>query len=1510
MSVTKQVARKEASRAQSPTKLLGDTKPSYVIIHLADVHIRDSGRDQFARACEHLRASIISARKQVGKSARIIVCIVGDIFHNRVSISSENISDCHKLLDCVMEETDDVIIIPGNHDANVHNNDRADLLSPIMEREMRLRAMRDGDPDSCCHLHYWKESGWHNELYADIEFYVFSPLSAPRAPTSASASATSGPIWRIALVHDFIAGMKIKAPDGSSRAFPSSIMREWMQPFHMVLCGHVHDYQYTNYLDGPLHVSDPPARHEQIIAYSGALTQLTIGETYIKGFIVWGLTKPPASSPDKFTITHTFVHVPIPGAQVKYTVTQARAICNRSVMDIEGNGCTQAQTLPSDVSRIVIDVKRGVPRDSRALQEVHTEIARAKYDSKCVEIDAPAELGADKPLCEDALQDIVRASRASRESIEMQNALIVDKLRATHANIDSETVDAVLALHTELMAQAGESSTLVTSRASVPRWTIDYLEWENLFCYANGNFINFDGVTGLVGLVADNRRGKSAVIDALCIILFNHSLRGSAMSTIRRGESNAYLRCVWHTTDVSPQGSLVHKYELTRRWNLRGHNDTLYMIDGANKTCDTITKTYALVAQSVGTFEDFVATSLVPQYDSETFIGATDTGKREMLSRVIGLDIIDKAMDIAKSRIREYSATISAQSGVAQGLSAQISKVATAHNCDVSRLMNGDDSELREIVKVARASIDELSASLSALEKMPAVAQPSKTKEDIARKIKGIERVIASTQADVAREEKARTDRTSARDDIARKVATMMRVSSLAPSDDVNARIADISSRLDQEAILLSHANEGKRGCKLEDVEARIDDAVARIVNLRKVREVVAGIDALRVERTRAREQLLSLEKSARANASTDASATIVTPKGWVAPVSDAELLSRRAHLVELIDRTLPHACRCRGHAWGQSQEARETMMRTIECATFASGVTLLHGDSRTIMECASDIAKAIAQVKDEPCLAKVYPIALNVARDAIRMVRMCARSDAGAITVAHATIDDVRYCIANHDNIIMNEEHLASLAILDKWERAHVAEVAQNEMARNIEDARAEVARIDAKIADLRASVSSLPQLLDSTVAQIDRDIRASETAHATLITLSKYADAIREVRKADVEIAKLREIAKMQGEVARIDDEIQAITRAITGAQGVIQARRRDIAELESERETIDEMMRVYEEHVARQEKIRAMRADMTRKNATYATLIAELDSFAKVRENARVANELITSTQLARHICELYAMVVDAKTGIQYSLFAGILERIEAEANTLLVPVAQLQLIISAGDSKTTHGQSKGSHSAPSATMTTGSKVSRNICVYVRNTVTNVEHDAGLCSGFQRFIINMAMRRAFSRVSVRPTADFMIIDEGFGCLDCDNTAKLCEKLPELAGKFKFLLIVSHIDALNAQVETLIPITLRGAISEIRLGANIARSDIMHHSLDAAVQSSRTSVSTQETARARKVTPKTPNARVEPGDGEVMTRSDGTTYCMVCNKDYKVWSKHITSVRHKNAVEARGRM
>lgn len=71
-------------------------------------------------------------------------------------------------------------------------------------------------------------------------------------------------------------------------------------------------------------------------------------------------------------------------------------------------------------------------------------------------------------------------------------------------------------------------------------------------------------------------------------------------------------------------------------------------------------------------------------------------------------------------------------------------------------------------------------------------------------------------------------------------------------------------------------------------------------------------------------------------------------------------------------------------------------------------------------------------------------------------------------------------------------------------------------------------------------------------------------------------------------------------------------------------------------------------------------------------------------------------------------------------------------------------------------------------------------------------------GLASGFQKFIVSTVLR--ISLTSFIPSgSQFMIIDEGFGCMDESNIDKLPELFTQLSTQFDFLFIISHITNLQ---------------------------------------------------------------------------------------------------------------
>ena len=99
------------------------------IFHISDIHIRLQKRhDEYKKVFANLYASL----KEEAIPGGIIV-ITGDILHSKTELSPECVAltaDFFQKLSKIMP----LIIMAGNHDANLNNNNRMDSLTPIVEK--------------------------------------------------------------------------------------------------------------------------------------------------------------------------------------------------------------------------------------------------------------------------------------------------------------------------------------------------------------------------------------------------------------------------------------------------------------------------------------------------------------------------------------------------------------------------------------------------------------------------------------------------------------------------------------------------------------------------------------------------------------------------------------------------------------------------------------------------------------------------------------------------------------------------------------------------------------------------------------------------------------------------------------------------------------------------------------------------------------------------------------------------------------------------------------------------------------------------------------------------------------------------------------------------------------------------------------------------------------------------------------------------------------------------------
>lgn len=130
------------------------------IIHLSDLHIRTFQLHEMYKRQFRLFIDDVKKRIEGYNYDEVRVVITGDIAHQKINISNEQMMLTSWFLIQLYENIGPVIIIPGNHDFLENNVSRLDSITPIVE-------MLDSD-----NVRYFKNAGVYEDN--NINWVVYS----------------------------------------------------------------------------------------------------------------------------------------------------------------------------------------------------------------------------------------------------------------------------------------------------------------------------------------------------------------------------------------------------------------------------------------------------------------------------------------------------------------------------------------------------------------------------------------------------------------------------------------------------------------------------------------------------------------------------------------------------------------------------------------------------------------------------------------------------------------------------------------------------------------------------------------------------------------------------------------------------------------------------------------------------------------------------------------------------------------------------------------------------------------------------------------------------------------------------------------------------------------------------------------------------------------------------------------------------------------------------------------
>ncbi len=319
--------------------------------------------------------------------------------------------------------------------------------------------------------------------------------------------------------------------------------------------------------------------------------------------------------------------------------------------------------------------------------------------------------------------------------VEYQNDLIREYL--IDKNVDDETLEQIYTINRQLNSTLPQTE-LVRNVV----WNPKRFEFSNMFSYGEDNAIDFSGMNGLCGLFAPNHAGKSAVLDALCFCLFDHSFRASKADQVLNNKSQ-WFTCKFnfelngHDYFIEKRATKYAKGPLAGKlrvdidfWYIDENGDRVSLNGEQRRDTDKTIQSY------IGTYDDFILTALQLQNNNSNFIDKTQSERKELLANFLDLCIFDQLYELANKENR--NSAILLEEYQKQDFETRLGEAERVkEDCEAEYI------KVEEALAKTKAELDKLNVDVLTLTKQLKqtkadgldITQLEKQKEDLSREI-------------------------------------------------------------------------------------------------------------------------------------------------------------------------------------------------------------------------------------------------------------------------------------------------------------------------------------------------------------------------------------------------------------------------------------------------------------------------------------------------------------------------------------------------------------------------------------------------------------------------------------------------------------------------------------------------------------------------------------------------------------------------------------------------------
>ena len=618
--------------------------PLQYIFHLSDLHIRNGDKiycryDEYNSVLNNTIQSLKNNIEEYKLSFEdYIVIITGDVFHNKNNIGNYGLL-LYKTFIQQLLKISRVYILPGNHDIVQSDNDQPSLVYSSTFDLSNLTILNETQSFIIDNIGFsyvsvdetldsYKNSGRFQEL--------------PLFPEINNTVKT-----KIALFHGSFASAKLYNGEEIKTEY-NPYPLEWVQNFDYVLLGDIHKRQIFSY------------KKKTICGYSGSLIQQNFGEDIIEhGYLLWNLNTKK--------IKEINVYNDIGYINIKQNENEEILIRKNGKYEcllkteIENNEFYFPKKIEiKTFSKINFENLNSLLKK----HNIYFTII-SNFNERCLNLNITNDYNIDDDLYnKDEVDNIINNNYiltyfSKLLSIDKYNKLaeIIKNKELLLFDVNKYSDDLI----NECIKRNKDISDNIIScvksndiKEIKQPFTIKYLEWEGLLCYENKNWINMHDLDAKTFMVkGKNGTGKSAIYEILLLAIWGDNTKKTINSIINCNKNKGYT-----IVDIELNGILYRiKRDFTLKKNKEGSNHNyLYKYINENELIleGTEGKFKEQIKLLFGDINNFLSSSMITQNVDNDILDIKKDEILKTIDKAFNIEYIYNLYNLFKTAINKY----------------------------------------------------------------------------------------------------------------------------------------------------------------------------------------------------------------------------------------------------------------------------------------------------------------------------------------------------------------------------------------------------------------------------------------------------------------------------------------------------------------------------------------------------------------------------------------------------------------------------------------------------------------------------------------------------------------------------------------------------------------------------------------------------------------------------------------------------------------------------------------